>query len=381
MTKIGIITILKVNNYGAELQAYATQRVLNNLRWKAEIIDYLFYKNPNFRKTAMAKPLFPVNFNKRLKEWLYPVILKLKELKAGEVSKTRKERFVQFHKAHTVMSRTYHSMDELYQAKLDYDVYVVGSDQVWNPGNYSSLNPYFLTFAPMDKKRISYASSFGVSEIPQNALPFYRKHLSELSSISVRENTAVGLVRRLCGRDAQWVLDPTLLLGKSEWLQVSSNRYNMLGSFVLIYELTPCPYIVELASYISKEKQLNIVRICKSAAKEDKDDSVYDIIDAGPAEFLELFAKASYVVTNSFHGTAFSINFEKLFYTVIPDRKNNNSRQLSLLEMVGLKNRMIVENGCYPDLDSTIDYLQVAKKLTKEREQSISYLKKAIDGE
>lgn len=381
MTKIGIITILKVNNYGAELQAYATQRVLNNLGWNAEIIDYLFYKNPGFKKTPMSKPLFAMGYNKRIREWLYPIITRLKELKVAKASKKRKERFAQFHTNHTALSRTFCSMDDLYHAKLGYDVYLVGSDQVWNPGVYSSLEPYFLTFAPRGKKRISYASSFGVSEIPQIVKPFYKKYLSEFSAISVRENTGVDLINSLTGKEAQWVLDPTLLLTANDWMQVCSDCYEALPPFVLIYELTPCPYITELATYISKEKALKVVRICKSAAKEDKRDSVLDITDAGPAEFLELFSKASYIVTNSFHGTAFSINFEKPFYTVIPDRKNNNSRQLSLLEMVGLKDRMIVENAGLPDFENDIDYHQVAKKLAREREQSIMFLKNAIDGE
>lgn len=381
MTKIGIITILKVNNYGAELQAYATQQVLNNLGWDAEIIDYLFYKNPMFQKTAMAKPLFAMGYNKKIREWLYPIMTRFKELKVAKAGKIRKERFAQFHIEHTALSKTYRSMDDLYHASLDYDVYMVGSDQVWNPGIYASLEPYFLTFAPKGKKRISYASSFGVSEIPQIAKPFYKKHLAEFSSISVRENTGVNLIKSLSGREAQWVLDPTLLLTAKDWRMVVSDCYETLPPFVLIYELTPCPYIVELAKYISKEKGLKIVRVCKSAAKEDKDTTILDVTDAGPAEFLELFSKASYIVTNSFHGTAFSINFEKPFYTVIPNRKNNNSRQLSLLEMVGLKDRMIVENASFPDLEQNIDYHQVAEKLAKEREQSIMFLKKAIDGE
>ena len=380
MRKIGIITILKVNNYGAELQAYATQCILNKLGWSAEIIDYLFYKNPEFKKTKMARPLFPMGNGKWLKEHLFPILNGMRELRYAKSNKVRKERFARFHRENTALSKTFKSMDELYRATFDYDVYMVGSDQVWNPGIYSSLEPYFLTFAPKGKKRVSYASSFGVSDIPEVAKPFYRKQLAEFSAISVRENTAVDLVKQLSGRDAQWVLDPTLLLSAAAWRQVCSDRYNDLPPFVLVYELTPCAYIAELAKYIAKEKKLSIVRICKSAAREDENSDFLDVVDAGPAEFLELFGKAAFIVTNSFHGTAFSINFNKSFYTVIPHRKKNNSRQQSLLGMLDLKERMIWENSEYPDLNEGIDYTHVNMLLDTERDKSIKYLKEAIDG-
>lgn len=381
MKKIGIITILKVNNYGADLQAYATQRILNKLGWNAEIIDYLFYKNPKFEKTKMSRPLFPMGMGKKMKEHLYPILNEIKGWRNVKSNKVRKERFASFHRENTAMSKTFKSMDELYQAGLDYDVYMVGSDQVWNPGIYSSLEPYFLTFAPKGKKRISYASSFGVSDIPEVAKPFYRKQLLELSSISVRENTAVDLVKQLSGREAQWVLDPTLLLSASDWRQVCSDRYAKMPPFVLVYELTPCAYIAELAEYIAQKKKLQIVRICKSAAREDKNTSFLDVVDAGPAEFLELFGKAAIIVTNSFHGTAFSINFNKPFYTVIPHRKNNNSRQQSLLEMLGLKERMVWEDAGYPNIDEGMDFTHVNIQLEIERDKSIKYLREAIDGE
>lgn len=210
--KVGVITILKVNNYGAELQAYATQAVLKKLGWNAEIIDYLFYKNSDFKKTKMSKPLFPVGVVKKAKEYFYPLFARLKSCRASDAAHRRKKRFDLFHKQNTSLSRTYQTIDELYGAGLNYDVYMVGSDQVWNPGIYSSLKPYFLTFAPKGKKRISYASSFGVSEISAIAKPFYEKALKEFDAISVRERNAVGMVEHLTGKKAQWVLDPTLLL-------------------------------------------------------------------------------------------------------------------------------------------------------------------------
>lgn len=380
MSKIGIITILKVNNYGAELQAYATQAILNANGYDAEIIDYLFYKNPLHIRTPKSKPTFKFGFKKVLAEWGYPI----KNYIASAFSKgndaTRKKRFEMFHTDNTKMSDCYRSIDELYNADLKYDTYVVGSDQVWNPGIYSSLLPYMLAFAPEGKKKVAYASSFGVSTIEKSQQEFYKEHLSKFSAISVREKNAVELVKDLSGRDATWVLDPTLLLNKEEWMKVAKYPYEVKKNYILVYELIPSPYIMELAKAMSQEKGLAIVRLCKNAAPESKEKGVISITDAGPAEFIGLFANASMIITNSFHGTAFSINFEKEFYTVTPLHKQNNSRQQSLLGLFSLNERLLLEGTDINTITRTpIDYTQISTIVEREREKSINFLKNAID--
>jgi hypothetical protein len=364
--RIGIITILKVNNYGAELQAYATQFILNKLGYKAEIIDYLFYKHPQHNETRMSAPLFPFGIRKRLSEYLYPTLVKIKSWRYTDKYKLRKKRFEVFHQLHTAMSKTYNSIDLLYGVKLDYDVYMVGSDQVWNPGIYSSLEPYFLTFAPKGKKRISYASSFGVSSISKTAQPYYQERLKKFDAISVREINAVSLVKQLSGMPATWVLDPTLLLNKKEWQRVANDAYNVQGNYILQYAVTPCSYMLELGKWLSASLGYKIIQ-------------VYE--DAGPSEFIDLFDKASVVITNSFHGTAFSINFEKDFYTVIPRRKANNSRQLSLAQKFGLEDRILLEGAAMPNIENLhIDYTEALLILENERNKSINFLTNAIDG-
>ncbi len=380
MKKIGIITILKTNNYGAELQAYATQAILNKLGYDAEIIDYLFYKNPGHIITKASKPSFNHGLKKKLSEKLYPIIARLKTQASTESSSTREKRFDKFHTENTRMSPTYRTIDDLYAAKQSYDVYMVGSDQVWNPGIYSSLLPYMLAFAPEGKKRVAYASSFGVSAIPQEQQWLYKKYLPEFSSIGVREKNAVEMVKELGGKDATWVLDPTLLLDKEDWTKVASNAYSELNNYILLYELTPCPYILELAKHMREKNGMEIVRICKNASVEDKDTSVRNIIDAGPAEFIRLFANAGMVITNSFHGTAFSINFGKEFYTVTPARKHNNSRQRSILELFKLQDRLTAENTPIENISiGSIDYAAVSTILENERKKSIDFITNAID--
>lgn len=376
MRKIGIITIVRVNNYGAELQAYATQKVLRDLGYEAEIIDYLFYKHPRHIVTKGSKPLFKNSFKKKITEFLYPRISKYKILFQGNgIDLQRKQRFEAFHTENTCFSKEYRCIEDLNTAVLDYDAYIVGSDQVWNPGNYTSLDPYFLKFAPKGKRRISYASSFGVSSLPAETLDYYKQSLGELDFISVREENAVKIVKDVSGRDAQWVLDPTLLLDADSWRKVAKYPEGLPQRYVLLYELTPCADLKRHALQIASDKGCKVVRITKDANRVESDDEVINIMDAGPAEFVGLFDKAEFVLTNSFHGTAFSINLNKDFYVVIPTRKENNSRQQSLLNLMNLGNRLLHEGANLPDSTAmTIDYSEANNILEMQRKQSINFL-------
>ena len=373
--KVGIITILKVNNYGAELQAYATQVAINKLGAKAEIIDYLFYKHPKHVKTNLSRPLFKFSRKKRLVEFLYPLITKVKEFGSKETKK-RISRFEKFHEINTAQSHTFYKLDELYSDCPDYDVYLVGSDQVWNPGIYSSLKPYFLDFAPKEKRKVAYASSFGIGALPENVKETYRYYLSSFDALGVREKSGVKIISDLRLK-AENVLDPTLLLNGDDWRKVSSQYDGLPIRYVAVYELTPSSYLREVSKTISKLLGCPIVRICKSAKADEK--NVINITDAGPAEFLSIMQNAEFVVTNSFHGTAFSINFQKPFFTITPNRKDNNSRQTNLLVLLGIENRILKERDSIPS-DISLDFSNVKERLEEERVKSIKFLTMAIYG-
>jgi hypothetical protein len=264
---------------------------------------------------------------------------------------------------------------------MDYDVYLVGSDQVWNPNNNTSLDPYFLKFAPRDKIRLSYASSFGVSALPKSTQEYYKNAFLEFNAISVREENAIHLVKEVSGKNAQWVLDPTLLLTGKSWIQYAKAVEGVPEKYVLLYEVTPCSYLKDLALYIAQEQGSKVVRINRDSMRQERDEEILNILDAGPAEFLWLFAHAATVVTNSFHGTCFSLNMNKDFYVVTPSRKQNNSRQESLLKLFRLEDRLIIEDSPRPDLKKIgVDYERVNTLLALQREQSLSYLKHAIGG-
>lgn len=382
---IGIITICKTNNYGAELQAFATQRKLTQLGYDAEIIDYLYYKSWRFRDSKKSRPWVRLSLKKRIIYWLkYKLISYFVDMVLPLILPTikhRNQRFDDFHKSNMYFSQTYTSMIALYENAPLYDVYMVGSDQVWNPAALSSIEPYFLTFVPQGKRKVSYASSFGVNDIDVKLRKRYQALLSMFNVISVRENAGQALVKELTGKTAEWVIDPTLLLDKKEWISVSKPYPLISKEYVLIYQLASSQTIVDLALHIGKVKGMPVYRITKRAFCVEKDLGVTNIMDAGPAEFISLVAGASYVVTNSFHGTAFSINFSVPFYTIVSPKKHNNSRMESLLKRLSLSSRLLWDNVNINDLDIElhIDFKETYARLESFKASSIRFLQSAIN--
>jgi len=373
--KIGIMTIFKASNYGAELQAFALQKKLSLMGHDSELIDYPFYKHPSHVASRQSKPIFDIGFENKVKERIYPYLAALQSISIRKDIKRKQERMDAFHRTHSRLSEIcYNSMEALYAADWSYDLFITGSDQVWNPRMNSSLDPYFLTFAPSGKPRVSYASSFGVSVLPGHTKGIYKERLAAYERLSVREEQGVKIIQDLLGCSPEHVLDPTLLLTDVDWADVAV-PVDLPMPYVLIYELMPCDELAAVAQRVASQiKGAHVVRIRGGAGIRSRPD-IADVDDAGPSEFLGLFQGSSAAVTNSFHGTAFAINFKKPVYPVIPCRMRNAGRIESLLKMVELSDRMIYEKS---DKDLTrlaeIDYDAVMGRLEQERSKSISYL-------
>lgn len=384
MKKVGIITIVNVNNYGAELQAFATFRKLQLMGYNAEIINYLYYKDWRYIDSKMSRSFNSMSIKGKIiyfaKYRVASFVLnKILPLICKDV-KQRIANFNSFHQHNTRFSKLYKSMKDLYTDTPIYDVYMVGSDQVWNPNASSSIEPYFLTFAPHSALTVSYASSFGVSKIENNSIANRIKlGLSSIKTISVRESSGVNLVKELTGHTAQLVCDPTLLLNKSEWTMFMKPVSNMPQRYVLIYQLSESDAIVKLATRIGKQEQIPVYRICKRAFKVKKDKGVVNILNAGPSEFLSLITNASFIITNSFHGTAFSINFDVPFYTVVSAKKKNNNRMESLLDYVGLGKRIVKDDVDITNLPIVgYDVNATQLKLKSFRLESEKFLEDAL---
>lgn len=384
MKKIGIITVSRTINFGAELQAFALQHKLNSLGYDAEVIDYLYFKNKRHRTRLKSKPELKFGHKEALKNHLlYRIVSPMMDIFMQLFYKSTKNKinnFINFHKHNTSFSSEFVDITSLYDFRHDYDVFITGSDQVWNPATFSSLKPYLLDFVPEGKKRVAYAASFGVSKVNIEYKDLYNKLFRKFDFIGVREESGKKLVKEICGKDSKVVLDPTLLLRKEEWEVVTKNiNLDINHSYLLIYDLHYSEPLINLAYQLSKRYNLKIYRLCKRSYKNQVYKEIKNITDAGPSEFIQLFLKASYVVTNSFHGTIFSTNFNIPFYSVLSPKRDNNSRLLDFLNMVNLSDRIIWENESTKEKTEILYMFKDANIiLEQKREYSLKQLKSAI---
>lgn len=357
--KIGIITIQKCNNFGAELQAYALQRKLQLMGYEAENIDYLFYKHPEHRKTKRSKPILKLSIVNRIKEFLLPILRPSKP----------NRKFDAFVETNIRLSRKYVSIDELYNEPPKYDLYMVGSDQVWNPRMGSNILPYFLDFAPAGARCVSYGSSMGVHEIPAQAFYRYKQQLKKFSAIGVREKSGADIVRAMgLTAEVKHVVDPTMLLSAEEWAEVARapvGRYE--EPYVLLYDLIPSEETVALARRWADARGVRVVRMGDG--------------DYGPSEFVWLFAHAEAVVTNSYHGTVFSVLNGKDFYSVIPKGLTSFGRMESLVKLIGAEARMVRAGDIRSvDFEKQIDWKLVNEMLKVAVDDSTDFLRREVEG-
>ncbi len=363
--KVSLVTVFDVANFGTYLQALATAVVLKSMGAKVEIVHYErpFKNTQLLRRNILARGAYYFYF------WLRGF--------DGCLFTHRCRRFVA---KHAKISKTYYSVSEL-KARPPYaDVYMTGSDQVWNTDHNQGVDEaYYLGWVPDGKKKVSYAASIGQDAIPEEYKERSRELLSRYDAISVREDKAVQLLAGI-GIEATQVLDPTLLLDRGGWLKYAGKRL-VAEDYLLVYSVEPAEYdtkVAELARYVAREKNLKIVSV--SNFGEDKHipgcDQYFDF--ALPQQFLSLMAHASFVVVSSFHGTAFAINFNRQFLTITPGAFS--SRIASLLELTGLGRRRV--NGL-SDLDGNllqedVDFAPVNSILAQARKDSLRFIKNNI---
>jgi hypothetical protein len=353
MRKIGIVTFHRSVNYGAVLQSYALKYMINTLGAQCNIIDY---KNPYIEEINKVKFL---DFNS------------IKSLINGILTyHSRKAKFGKF-----VDFRKEYLMPVKFKNDLDYDAFITGSDQVWNYKLSQFDTTYFLDFVKDNNKKNSYAASFGISEIPNEHTEKYKNLLIDFNKISVREEQGLQIINTLLKREAPVVLDPTLLLDMGEWKNTFRINNNSEKKYILLYLMIPDPNLIEFAEYLSKETGYEVIYITDKVKKSINATYARTV---SPIEWLELFMDATYIVTNSFHGVAFSINFNKNFFmSLLPSTANVNSRLENIINLFGLENRKIVK-GQKENIFENIDYSRVNYILEQERVNSINYLKDII---
>ena len=383
MAKVAVLTMQRSPNYGAVLQAYALQKAIVKLGAECEILDLLRPVHPGYKYTNRNTPLPPYsaktenNDSLALRERVKATLIRPIEL----LVKSLKNRYFRnFERTHLRFSeQSFYSSDELYEAELDYNYFVTGSDQVWNPTYPYSPEPYFLTFVAKGIPRIAYAPSFGVSEIDKAVQPLYKRWLNDINHLSVRESQGAKIIFELTGRDAQVVLDPTFLLSKKEWQEFAIEP-NTKYPYIFCYSLGDVPGLMKICHHAQQKTGFPIYKIGNT--KDLWNRKVKAIVNAGPQEFVGYIMNAAMVITNSFHGTALSINMQRPFYTVpspVIGVTSRNSRLESILGVFSLKNRLYRPEDELPSSrDFDVEYDKIKTKLELERSNSLSYLKHAI---
>ena len=338
--KVGILTFHDAHNYGAVLQAYALKKYIQKLGYEVKIINYHHKTIPDG---------FPKKDNE--KRW---------------------EKFNKFIKELIDYEEDVYTIEEDLE-KLDIDFWICGSDQIWNTEITRGFNKgFFLDFITNGKK-ITYAVSMGIPELPKEYEEQFKKRLDEIHEISVREETLKQYAKRFTNKDVKKTLDPTLLLEENDYNDLILD--NKFGEYVLIYALGPDERLTQIAKKIAIEKDLPVIEL---NGKEQPNYFCKQISDAGPEEFLTLIKNAKVVVTNSFHGTIFSIIFKKEFYTIT--RLNRNSRMENILDIVGMRDRLIDKIEELNNVKEQ-DYEKSYKDLEIEKEKSKQFLKKALNYE
>lgn len=376
--KIGIITINDNNNYGNRLQNYATQEVLRSLGGEVETVVNIPI-SINKQDGNKIKALFEKIRKKSFTELFVAVACKVKNILLSKYNKKiidkRFKAFKQFTKDNIVETQFVISRDNIPGNLADtYDYFISGSDQVWNP-QFRMCSPVdFLTFAP-ESKRVAYAASFGISSIPIECIDDYKKWLSEMEYLSVREESGADIIKELTGRNAIVLVDPTMMLSKDKWLSISKPAKGKPDKeYLLTYFLGGISKeSIKLINQIASENQLEIVRL---ASIKDKNRFV-----AGPSEFIDFINSAKIVLTDSFHGIVFSILFEKPF--IIFDRVHDGPSMHSRIETIIAKFHLQSRRCCNineMDKDKYInmDYSKITPVLEFERDKALKYLKGAL---
>lgn len=356
---IGVLTFQQAINYGAILQLYALQKSVKNLGVEVEIINYI--------SPVLKEDYKLVRFRNGIKNFIASLI-------SLRLFNNKKKKFDRFIKEYMCLSESVFQKNELHILSQKYDYVIAGSDQVWNYQITNNDSTYLLDFVDCSK-RVSYAASFGLSDIPLPMREIYINLLQEFKYITVREKQGAELIENLCRKNVPVVLDPTLLLNKQDWNAITS-KLSVKKTKIVVYTLFRSDLLFEYALELSKKTGLEIAVINPRVRNIFSKTSMYD---SGPEEFVDLIMNAEYVLTNSFHGTVFSINFNKKFLVELPkgEGAQRNSRIVNILEVLRLENR------CVDTLDlekmyADIDWENVNNILSEERNKSIEHLKKMI---
>lgn len=371
--KAGIITFSSAHNYGAVLQVYAMQEYLKGIGTDVDIINY--------RPNAIDRVYKLYNIKKSNSNIIKIYRKSKKILKVNLMERWKLEKNANFESfINNVLNTTkpYYSLSEIQKDFLEYDILIAGSDQIWNVELTKRFDPaYFLEFGNKEAKRISYAASIGMNELPEKYCLFYKRYLKNFDFISVREESMRNLLRPLTNRAIETVVDPTLLLDKEQYDKLKINTHLKGQDYIYVHFIGKDDKTYEVADQMSRLLNLPIVHNREKGLFENELESHYH---ERPEQFISVIENAKYVISNSFHTTVFAIIYGKNFITI--PHKKRPERMKNLLHIAGLDNHLIEDVRLLPTLETLdIDYKSVKENLLKEREKSIEFLNNSINNE
>lgn len=387
MKKIGIVSVTYIDNFGSHLQTFALQEVIKKLGYETEIIRIDSAKkeiDKNRKKYVISRILhldemmayFPYIKNK--------IALKL-DSNYRKIVLSRSIQYNDFAKKYYIFSEKVEGFTGLRKLCLDnYDTVIVGSDQNWRPANIAG-GYYTLEFVPDEINKVSYATSFGLNHIVNSQKNKSRFFLKRIKHLSVRENSGKEIIKELLGRTIPVVCDPTLLLSSDKWNKYLCDRRIINGDYILCYFLGANPLHWKFIERLKSKTGLKIVGLPYGEIYSKKAVSFIDEIplEIGPLDFISLIKNATYVCTDSFHCCAFSINYNKNFFAFYKHIQKNhmstNGRIDNLLDIAGLKNRIITGDESIEDwMLQPINYFDINKKISDFRDMSLKYLSDSI---
>lgn len=360
--KAGILTFHRTTNYGATLQAYALQKTLQSMGVETELIDYR-----NMNVYSYSDPRFFHGM---------PIKTRIGKLLRYRYNAAMFDRFSAFWEKYFCLSPMCITHEELRTVEKRYDAVICGSDQVWNPmAIFKDFDAFLLGTA--ECKKIAYAASAGAVSLWEPYLKTYWRLLHRFDAISVREKNMQAPTEHLSQKDVHVVLDPTLLLENKAWCIIEDSAFLKQlpqNGYILVYFLGKNHAVVRAAQELQQKTGLPVISLGR---KLQGIRSLRPV--AGPAEFLTLFHHASYVLTSSFHGTVFSIQYQRPF--LVFGNGAYNSRMSTLLDALGLRDRMIGQSdvSTLDKLKSPINWEQVQICYNQEKQRSIAFLNNSLN--
>lgn len=380
MNNVGLCIVYKNCNYGSILQSYATLLKIQSLGCNYEILRYTPTKNMKFYLKAIPRLLNRDMIYGKVRTFKRKIGKKThKEFARNDRIREKKFReFVDNNFEH--FSREIHKYSALQEYANKFSDVLVGSDQLWLPSGLAT-NFYNLKFVPDGVNKIAYSASFGVSKIPSYQRNRTRDYINRINHLSVRENAGARIIKELTGRDAQVILDPTMVIDREDWDKSITNREIVEGDYIFCYFLGNNPSQREEVRKLAEEKKLRIVVLRHLDEYIPEDENFGDIApyDVGPAEFVNLIRHAKYVCTDSFHGSVFSIIYHKQFisFNRYADGTNSrNSRLDTLFSNIGVSRRY--GSNLSKEIDEYIDWESVEKELQLLRKSSATFIEKAL---